>query len=304
MLRGFIHAAVKQQAVPLAHAWRMAWDPPMKAGEQDLRLAVESLIRKGVVKEKEGRVWLADRNEQTLRGLTEHDALVARKWRLAKAMANYLAWVPGVRAVAVCNALAWGAVSEESDIDLAIVARHGVLWLVRLTATLPLMLLRLRPGEAKRDPICLSFFVSDTQLNLGDLARKEGDAHFPYWIVSMIPLVDDGVWKLVVEANAWTKEHIPHMAPLERLSARISVRRPGFFAHWLWKIGQSISLWMWVEWWAHEAQMKHFPDTIKTVATANDTRVVLSSTRIKLHTSDDREAIHAFWEERCRVYGV
>lgn len=301
VLRGLAFAAAVRMAVPRDFAWRFAWKPEGVSEEEGKR-ACDELIASGIVREEDGRVWVGESAENE-RGRKAGDTIVARKWRMARAFANYAAWVPGVRGVAVCNALAWNAVEETSDIDFFILTHPGATWLVRLVATLPLMLMRLRPGEGKRDPICLSFFASTRAMNMEALVKPEGDAYMPYWVRSLVFLVDDGVAQEFRKANAWVNTLVPWMEPMPSMLS-MQARRPGFFSVWLWRMGAVISVWVWMEWWANSAQENHLPEVVKQAARERPRDVVLSPDMLKLHVRDERSAIWERFQNNGKQLGV
>ena len=111
--------------------------------------------------------------------------------------------VPFLKMVAVCNNLAFGKVDEESDIDLFIVAEKGRLFMVRALVTLILQLRGVRRHGAKvAGRFCLSFFVDEEFLNLEKIAI-ENDIYLAYWIRTIVPIIDDGVYRKFVDENTW-----------------------------------------------------------------------------------------------------
>ena len=81
-----------------------------------------------------------------------------RKYAVLRPVVEYIGRLPGVTGVAVCNSLAYHHTTEKSDIDLFILTEPSRVWSVRLLAVSMMALLRKRPHEADRDPICCSFF--------------------------------------------------------------------------------------------------------------------------------------------------
>lgn len=49
-----------------------------------------------------------------------------------------LDWIPGIEMIAVSNSLSMYATHEDSDIDLFIVAKPGMIWFVRFFTTITL----------------------------------------------------------------------------------------------------------------------------------------------------------------------
>ncbi len=212
-----------------------------------------------------------------------------RKFRVARRYAKWLRCIPGVRAVSVCNSLAWEMAKEDSDIDLFVVTRDRALWSVRFFALLPLRLLKRRPGHAHSDPICLSFFVSDSALDLGGVRKQPSDPHFAHWTLSMIPIVDDGVMDDFFRENAWAWAKFPnatrsHMARYRRPKQM----RPRF--------SSSMSK---LEGLLRPFQEKRLPSKIQNMMNKS-TDVVVNESMLKFHTNDRRDHYRDLFESLCQ----
>jgi len=199
------------------------------------------------------------------RQLDHNDIAFERKMFRARRAARLISFLPFVRAVAICNSLALQMVHEDSDIDLFIVAASGRVWSTRWWVTGILALLRMRPGEAVRDPICVSFFVDETVTDLSKL-MIERDVYFEYWLRSLMPIVG---------ASSLFK-YGAIVAPEFRVASHRSRIRE-FFAGVV------------SEAFLRRQQMNIMPEEVKNRAKLEDTTVVLSDTIIKLHQNDRRE---------------
>ena len=123
--------------------------------------------------------------------ISEHrtrEALFPRKIRRAKQFTRMIARLSGTKAVYVCNTLALAHANEESDIDLFIVCKKGTVWQTRFFATLLLMILHWRVESAKRDPVCLTYFVDETSLDLSK-AAIDHDVYLQHWFLSLLPVL-------------------------------------------------------------------------------------------------------------------
>lgn len=126
-------------------------------------------------------------------------------WKRVDKFLPVLGHVPFLRMVAVCNNLAFGKVNEKSDIDLFIIAEKGRLFTVRILTTFVLHLLGVRKhGAVGR--FCLSFFVDDSSLNLSKIAI-ENDIYLAYWIKTLVPVLNDGVYRDFMRKNEWTTSY-------------------------------------------------------------------------------------------------
>lgn len=247
-------------------------------------------------------VWLRDRYEvwQGFYALTDVKLQVPdrhirfldaiRKYRKVERSMQIFGRLPWINGIAVCNSLAWYATTEQSDIDLFITAAPGRVWSVRLLATLPLMLLRQRPGECERDPLCLSFFSTESAFDFSRLKVGSQDPYLAYWSRTLVPILDRTGWCTTFERqNTWIAEALPNAWPVRR-AWRFSLRTP-------WR-------WPWLPLSEHlpkQLQIERFPVEIKTLMNL-DSRVVVSDTMLKFHDQDKRAQIQV--ELEAKIAGL
>ncbi len=220
------------------------------------------------------------------RQLRLHDAL--RKYGVLTPVLKYLGRLPFVEGVFVCNSLAWHHTNAESDIDLFIVTKPGRTWTVRLLAAGMMALLRKRPGEAKIDPVCCSFFVDGDHLDLASLKIDEQDPYLAFWLATLVPMVDrKGIANRLRVMNRWVDEVLPNAKGVVRAS------------RWLPKQMRAWPLLMINEGKARVIQEKRFTKVIKEMKNV-DTRVVVNDSMLKFHENDRRaEIIQALADNLC-----
>lgn len=216
------------------------------------------------------------------------DALM--KYHKLARFAAIFSRVPWISGVAICNSLAFHHTTQDSDIDVFVLAKSGRVWSTRLMTTLPLMLLRQRPGECSRDPICCSFYLAKDELDFSGLKIGAHDPYLVFWLATLIPILDrDNIFVTLKAANAWTRQTIPHVRSVQRAAAfRLRSRRA---FPWL-PIAES---------WAERMQRQRFPAVIRELMN-QDTRVVVTSSMLKFHHNDRREAIRRAHEETMAGY--
>ncbi len=252
---------------------------PLTAVEAELFELRGSTVSAGT---GETALWQTREGRQTI---------VYRKWRRALRVGRWLAMMPYVEMIAVCNNLAYDNATDESDIDLFIVTTSKRIWIARFFVSGFLALLRLRPTHrTTRDKICASFFVSMDHLNLADLQIYElriknnelRDPYLLFWTATLYSIYDrGGVYERFWSANAWIKEHLPNAVPMIPHPWRTV--RPVFSLRFLETIFD-----VWFEQWAKRIQMRTFPNNIRDLMN-KDTRVVVTDEVLKFHTNDRRE---------------
>jgi hypothetical protein len=228
------------------------------------------------VKQREGYYALSE-IEPSYRQRHQNFIDAVGKYRKVTKHVRWMGVLPGVQGIAVCNSLAWYNTTTQSDIDFFIVTQPGQTWLTRLLATVPLMLLRQRPGERADSPICLSFFCSQERLGFNSLKIGNTDPYLAYWSYSLVPLL--GEWQSQFQTeNAWLKTALPNA---------FGVTRP-----WRFRLNLSWRLpsLHWLESFAKKLQLTRLPASIQELMNV-DTRVIVTDQMLKFHDQDSREHI-------------
>lgn len=227
----------------------------------------------------------------------ERHQIAFRKFARARRAAWLLGKMPWIRMVAVCNTLAWNHARDESDIDFFIVTAPGALWKARFSAVLPFALMGLRPnGGRVRDPLCFSFFASETALEFQELALAPDDPYLLRWVASVVPLYDpDGLIEALWDANPWVLRALPHARPSSVSDER---RVHGARSAWNEELRSGI-----FESLARGFQMIRFPESIRRVMNV-DHRVVVTDDILKFHENDRRHEYREAYRVRCRALGL
>ncbi|PIZ95596.1 MAG: hypothetical protein COX81_00480 [Candidatus Magasanikbacteria bacterium CG_4_10_14_0_2_um_filter_37_12] len=248
-----------------------------------------------------GRIDNVDKRQSTI-------SIFEKKMKIARRAVRKMRWVPFVRAVFVCNTVAGGGLSEESDIDVFVVIKKKRIWLARFLITLILSLYRLRRNKkVSKDKICLSFYVTDDHLDISDVSIDTPDIYMIYWLDQLIPIYDpENVLADIHSANQWTKKFTPHNFQDFKLSSRFRVDNNKFqivlrrFFEKVWTTGYGDLL----ESQAREIQKKKMSRNYDSVKDAPDNRVVISDSMLKFHENDRRVHFREEWEKRCYKFNL
>ena len=261
---------------------------------------LDPLIDEGTVVESEAHLALKSFADQIQTG-REREFYFPRKLRRARKVAAYLRRLPWVRAVCLCNTTALGQARDESDLDFFIIAKAGAIWRTRFFSTLPFKLLGARPrvelgaqeGTRQTDPVCLSFFVTDDNLDLSNFMLPGDDPYFRYWFLSLLPLSDDGILDEFWENNKIIRKRHPYAEKWMALDGEELISK--------YKTLSKQSSWL--ENKLKEMQNKQFPNQIKQMAN-QDTRVIINEHVLKFHVDDRREEFRQKYFDICKEYGV
>ncbi len=252
-----------------------------------------------------GRVTF-ERREALVAEHERREALFPRKIRKARKVARFLARLSGVRFVALCNTTALAHANDEGDLDFFVVTKRGAIMQTRGWATLRYKLSSERPGERARDPVCLSFFIDDTALDLTSLqltddrnqlddrlpSTAHDDPYFRFWFLSLLPLYDDGVSSELWAANAEILRHHPHARPWA-MNPALTVDAPVL----RWPTPAALDP---LAGYFHQFLVS---PTLKRMAN-QDTRVVITPHVLKFHAEDGRARFRDRYHETCSRYGV
>lgn len=271
--------------------WKWSDDEALTLHDVLTTLAQSEWLRAHGVQEAKGFWGIGDVDAWRQERLTRTtDAL--RKSRRAARFVRWAALLPWVRMVAVCNSLAHAFTNAESDIDLFIVTKPGRLWSTRFVLTGALAVFRLRPGEAKRDPICLSFFVDDAHIDLAPMKIGAEDPYLQIWTATLAPIMDrDHIITKLRATNRWIRPLLPHGQRVRRASAYAARSR--------WTV-PDVGIF---EGFAERVQRSRFPRALRE-SMNRDTRVVVTDGVLKFHENDRREAIRSAYAARCTAAGI
>lgn len=261
---------------------------------QCLEKDIEGIERTGAFFHRAGR------SEITKTRLSRY-LIAERKYRAALRFAQLAGLIPGIRMISVCNTLAFSAARDESDIDFFIVTRSGSLWFARALCGVLALLCGARPTDYNRkDTYCLSFFASETMLDLSQVAlepnRAIDDIYLAQWVSMCVPLFDDGsaydeFWK----ANEWARAVVPHRSPYRTNDMR-SIRY-GFAARTL----KALLKYAYhpfrhsFERLCRMVQLRTFPHSLRSAAAHHSTHVIISDQILKFHTNDQRVVLRERW---------
>jgi hypothetical protein len=231
--------------------------------------------------------------------------LSEKKFKIARRAAKILKFIPSIKMIAVCNNFYY---REESDVDFLIITSAKRLWLTRFFATIILDILHLRArGKKTADRICLSFYISENNLNLEDVALKspllfkegsgggfEGDPCLACWLAFMEPIYGYDTYEKFWQANnlpdSWFKKIFPN-AEL-RCPPNNRRVRDNIFSIIIKKIGGIIIFGGWgnfLEKIVEKIQRLKLSPRVKELAAQENTNVVLDERMLKFHEEDDRE---------------
>lgn len=229
-----------------------------------------------------------------------------QKFQLARRVAKFLRGLAFVEMVAVCNNAGYNNATKESDIDFFIIVNKGWLWWSRFIITLIVQFLGLRRhGRKITNRICLSFYITDDHLNLQDIMIDNSDPYLVYWLATLSPIYDRGIYWDFIRANGWINDYLPNFYPTF-LNDRRRVSN-GRIVKLFYKSDQyfiSGGLGKFLDRLIKKLQLGKMKRNINSLANLPDNRVIINDTMLKFHEGDKREIYRQKWQEKLNNLGV
>ncbi|PCI24151.1 hypothetical protein COB57_05570 [Candidatus Peregrinibacteria bacterium] len=204
----------------------------------------------------------------------------------AKRYVPIMKYIPGIRAVFLCNTVSFGIAKETSDIDIFVVTDDKTLWLTRLILTLVLHVLGVRRhGDTVSGRFCLSFFATELgAYNIQSLERKIlEDPYLAVWTSSLkVLFAEAGFLKKFQKKNEWIQKY--NLQFSDRVSSTSSL----LFA----KISGKILCFLGGEFVAKHILSRRTLAKYKKLEDTSGT--VINDTYLKFHNKDIRH--HVFQE--------
>ncbi len=255
--------------------------------------------------ERQGKFIVVKGRSVIVQTRAERKVRNEKKWRRALTVARYVEMVPFIKMVAVVNTLAIDNARPESDIDLLIVIAPGHIWLTRMIVTGIVALLGYRRhGTNITDRVCLSFYMTTSELDLESLKREDDDPHFAFWASEAVPLLDDGTYTKFVQANAWVNKMLPNAwswdwrQRLIKPNSGLQSIKNFFEIFFQSPIGLSLEV------WARNYQMKRMDKNTTSRSSEPTTDVIISEDVLKFHEADRRLVYRQKFYDRLRSLGL
>jgi hypothetical protein len=225
------------------------------------------------------------------------------KWDRAVFAAKLIRHIPFVRMVAVCNTLSFNAAKETSDIDLLIVVEKGRIWLSRLLITGLIQAFGIRRhGKHIASRICLSFYVTNDNLNLSNIWLDPFDIYLIYYTTQVVVLYDNNdTRRAFIRENQWVNQYLERYQPYE-VSPQRTVRDTAFsrFVRGLGEKLTSGAIGNRIEHTFGKMQQQRMRKRKTLMPKPHRRHVVINNTMLKFHERDRRHDFYKRWRTNVR----
>jgi len=194
--------------------------------------ALNELRRDNLIGSNQGFYYLADRHK--IVSIRKQRYLVSyHKWQVIKKYQFIFRLAPFVKMVGVANTLAYSNAKPDGDIDLLIVLKRKRMFLGRLILTSVCLLFDMwRWGNRVKNRFCLSFYLSEDNLDLSRLKLTHDDIYLAFWTKWLKPIYCDDLkiaqryWR----KNQWIKSYFPNtnfFNPVQLIDQKSRLKRLG-----------------------------------------------------------------------------
>ena len=212
-----------------------------------------------------------------------------KKIKIARFFAKIFSQLPFVLVIYTCRSSSVYNFRKESDIDFFIITKDKRIWLSRLFLAGLTKFLNKRPNKkTKKDKICLSFYVSENNLDLSSLKVKDGDPDFEFWQKNLLLLYNrNNTHQKFLNINNLNKQFKDNKVVLNE-----GTNKSGLFS----KILDSL------EKMSFKFQLKIMPPYLQLAVNdqGNVKGVIFNENIIKLHLRDPRLKIKELYEEKIK----
>ena len=212
-----------------------------------------------------------------------------KKIKIARFFAKIFSQLPFVLAIYTCRSSSVYNFKKESDIDFFIITKDKRIWLSRLFLAGLTKLLNKRPNKkTKKDKICLSFYVSENNLDLSALKVKDGDPDFEFWEKNLLLLYNkNNIHQKFLNINNLNKQFKNNKIVLNERTNKF-----GLFSKILGSLEKM----------SFKFQLKIMPRYLQLAVSdqGNVKGVIFNENIIKLHLRDPRLKIKELYEEKIK----
>ncbi|MEA2088719.1 MAG: hypothetical protein U9O55_02690 [Patescibacteria group bacterium] len=208
------------------------------------------------------------------------------KFQKAKKASRIFSLLPFIKMIGIGNFMPSNNTKKESDIDFFIVVKKNRIWISRFFCVLISQLLGWRPTKKnKEDKICLSFFVTEKNLALRNIAianEKINDIYLCCWIATLYPIYNKNkTYENFISQNSWVKKYLPNFT--EIMPSQKRKINPCFFSFIFLFLNFNF-----LEKIAKKIQLKIMPENLKNLANKSD-GVIVNDNILKFHDNDKRK---------------
>jgi len=202
----------------------------LRAEPEEVMSAINNLHDQNIIQQKNGFYYLSGRTQLPAIRKSRYIASY-HKWQIIRQYKWIFTWAPFVKMVGAANTLAYGNPKPDGDIDLLVVVKRKRMFTARLILTgLALMTDMWRFGDRVKNRFCLSFFLSEDNLDLQSIKLDHDDIYLAFWTKWLQPIYCDDIkpaeryWR----KNRWINSYFPNshfFNPVRQLDQKSLIKK-------------------------------------------------------------------------------
>jgi len=248
----------------------------VRAGEEEIRRALDGAALRELVLEDDGLIWLRRSEPHRLKAsFARRESATRDLLSRNHEILSFVRGLPRVRLAALSGGCAHDA-ADDGDIDVFVVTEPGALWRTLLLSTL------VAKVRGWRRVLCLNYLVDATAQ-----AMPGRDFYGAFELVSLKPIKGEDAFVDLLRANSWVDPIFPNFLP-SRLHGQNSVNRTVAAPR-----GRLLEA---------TARMIHRP--YLRYRLPNTTGVELSDHAVRLHATDHRTRLRGLFQDALQNIGV
>ena len=182
----------------LEEIWKYLYK--LKASQLQVLIGLEYLQKKLKINKK-NHYYFLNRQPLIIAEFEKRKLVCQRNWQKVKWVIRLLRFIPFVKNISIINSLAFGTSNENSDIDILMITKKNRLWTTRALVILLLEIIGQNKNKwYQAGKFCLGFAFDESRLNLKAI-KKEYPEHFGYWLATLTPFYDRGIYQELIKAN-------------------------------------------------------------------------------------------------------
>jgi len=267
---------------PQKQGSRQIFKPSLEA----IKHSLEILVQQGKIEHQNGFYFLPGR-ASIIKIRQQRYLISLNKIKKAQRIAQLLSLVPGVRMIAICSHLGYLNAGDQADIDFFIVASPGRIWTVRFWCVFLMKILNQRPTpKNQKNKICLSYFITNNNLNLEFTKTKTPDIHLIYLLSQYLPIYFSrpDIWFDFCRGNKWIKTYLPNF-DFSSITKKYVIESKLFYFKKIFELTQ----FPFEEQLYKKIELAIMPRALKQAMHTYENKVIVNDHILKLHLNDKRE---------------
>jgi hypothetical protein len=229
--------------------------------------------------------------------------LVEKFWRKIFRFTWIFKQIPFIRFAGICNYISFGIIDKKSDIDIFVIAKDNRIFTSKFFLTVLMHLLGIRRhGKHIAKRFCLSFFITDDNINLDYLLIPGYDIYVAYWLMGLVPIYgSDVIWEKIGNDNLWIDKYFENFS-----ARRVDYKKDRKYKDRLFKklfegiLGAGFG--DFIENKLEKMFKKRYEKNKKTFP--ENASIIVSKKVLKYHLNDQRKIFREKFERKLKSLGL